>query len=111
MTISSSTAICECGFSCINFSVLQTRLGEDTLGHVMAINIDGPSLDNVDTEKFVSDCIESVVTSRHLNGHNSSRTETHEEADENVIVLQGQNKIKTSQDYFVSIYFFLTLMM
>ena len=53
----------------------------------MHINIDGPSSDNFDTEKFVSDWIESVVTSRHLNGHNSSRTETHKEADENFIVL------------------------
>ena len=32
----------------------------------MRVNIDGPSLDNFDTEKFVSDCIESPVTSRHL---------------------------------------------
>ena len=62
------------------------RLGEDTLDHIMCINIDGPSLDNFDTEKFVSDWIESTVTSRHLNGHNSSRTETHEEADENVVL-------------------------
>ena len=62
------------------------RLGEDTLDHIMCINIDGPSLDNFDTEKFVSDWIESTVTSRHLNGHNSSRTETHEEVDENVVL-------------------------
>ena len=52
----------------------------------MCINIDGPSLDNLDTGKYVSDCIESTVTSRHLNGHNSSRTETHEEADGNVVL-------------------------
>ena len=77
----------------------------------MCINIDGPSLDNLDTGKFVSDCIESTVTSRHLNGHNSSRTETHEEADGNV-VLKGQNKTKTFEDYFGCIHlFFLTLMM
>ena len=50
----------------------------------MNINIDGPSLGNFDTEKFVSDWIESAAT---LIGHNSSRTETHEEAGENVIVL------------------------
>ena len=62
------------------------RLGEDTLDHIMCINTDGPSLDNFDTEKFVSDWIESTVTSRHLNGHNSSTTETHEEADENVVL-------------------------
>ena len=42
---------------------------------------------NFDTEKFVSDWIESSVTPRHLNDNNSSRTETHEEANENVIVL------------------------
>ena len=52
----------------------------------MYINIDGPSLDNFDTEKLVSDWIESPVISRNLNGHNLSRTETHEEANENVIV-------------------------
>ena len=50
-------------------SVLCTGLGEDTLDHIMHINIDGPSLDNFDSEKFVSDCIEFDVTSRH-NGHN-----------------------------------------
>ena len=71
----------------------------------MHINIDHSSLDNFDTEKFVSDWIISTVTSRHLTGHNSSRTEIHEEADENVIVLSGQNKIKTLQDYFVCIFF------
>ena len=68
-------------------SVLRTRSGEDILDHIMRINIDNPSLDNFGTEIFVSDWIESAVTSRHLNGHNSSRTETHEEANENVIVF------------------------
>ena len=53
----------------------------------MHINIESPSLGNFDTDKFVSDWIESPVTLRHLNGHNSSKTETHKEADENVIVL------------------------
>ena len=67
--------------------VLRTRLSMDTLDHILHINIDGPPLDNFDTEKFVSDWIESVFTLKLLNGHNSSRTETHEEADENVIVL------------------------
>ena len=67
----------------------------------MPINIDGSSLDNFDNKKF----FESAVPSRYLNGHNSSRTETHEEADENVIVLYRQNKTKTLQDYFVCIYF------
>ena len=75
-------------------SVLRRRLGEDTLDYVIRNNIDGPSLNNLDTEKFVSGWIKSTVTLRHLNGHNSSRTETHEEADENVIVLKGQNKRK-----------------
>ena len=53
-------------------SVLQTRLGQDNLDHIMRINIDDPSFDNFDTEKFVSDWIESAVTSSHLNGHSSS---------------------------------------
>ena len=44
-----------------------------------------------------------------LNDHNSSITETHEEAYEKVIVLLRQHKIKTLQDYFVCIYFFLFL--
>ena len=43
----------------------------------MHINIDGPSFNNFDTEKFVSDWIESAVTLRNLNSHNSPRTETH----------------------------------
>ena len=68
-------------------SVLRTRLSEDTLDHILRIKIDGPSLDNCDTEKFVSDWIKSSITSRHLNDLNSYKTETHDEADENVIVL------------------------
>ena len=54
---------------------------------LMRVNIDGPYLDNFDAEKFVSDWIESAVTSRHVNGHNSSWTETREEADKNVFVI------------------------
>ena len=53
----------------------------------MHINIDGSSLNSFDTGKFVFDQIESTITSRNLNGHNSSWTETHEETDENVILL------------------------
>ena len=53
----------------------------------MRINTDGPSLDNFDTEKIFSDLIESTITSRHLNGYNSSRTEAHKEPAENVIAL------------------------
>ena len=66
MTIRSNTAVCECGFCCMNLekSLLQTRLGEDTLDH-MCINIDGLSFNNFHTEKFVSDWIESTVISRH----------------------------------------------
>ena len=68
-------------------SVLWTRLVEDILDHIMHINTDGPSLDNFDTEKFFSDLIQSAITSRHLNGYNSSRTEAHKEPAENVIAL------------------------
>ena len=72
--------MCECGFSCLNRekSVLRTRLGADTLDHIMRINIDGPFLDDFNTKKFVFDWIESAVTSRHLNGPYSSKKETHE---------------------------------
>ena len=66
--------------------LLQAKLGENTKDHVMHINIDGPSLDNFETENLII-LIEFTITLRHLNGHNSSRTEAHEEADENVIVL------------------------
>ena len=114
MTVCSNTAVCECGFSCMNRkkSVLRTRLGKYTLNEIMRINIGGPSSDNFDTEKFISDWIESTVTSRHLNGHNSCRIETHEEAGEKRFVLKSQNKIKTLLDYLVCIYcFFLTFIM
>ena len=40
----------------------------------MRIDIDASSLDKFDTEKSVSDWIESVATLIHLNGHNSFRT-------------------------------------
>ena len=53
----------------------------------MHINIDGSSLNSFDTGKFVFDQIEFTISSRNLNGHNSSWTETHEEADGNVILL------------------------
>ena len=68
----------------IEKSVQQARLGEDTLDR---IDTDGPPLDNFDTEDFFSDWSESTVILRHLNGHNSFRTETHEEANENVTIL------------------------
>ena len=87
-------------------SVLQIRLGEGNLDQRMRINIDVPSLVNFVTEKFVSDWIESAVTSRHLNVYNSSRSIAHKQADENVIALKGQNKKKTLQDYFAYIYLF-----
>ena len=101
MTISSNAAICERGFSCMKrkMSVLQKRLGD----YIMRIN--DPSLENFETEKIVFNRIESAITSRHLNGYNSSRTETHEVSDENVIVLQEQSKIKLLQDYSVCVLF------
>ena len=79
----------------------------------MRINIDVPSLVNFVTEKFVSDWIESAVTSRHLNVYNSSRSITHKQADENVIVLKGQNKKRHCKIIlFTFIYFlFFTWMM
>ena len=84
-------------------SVLQTRLHEDTLDHIMCINIDGLSLDNFDTENFISDWIESAVTSIHLNGHNSSRTETHKKLTKMLLLYKGKTKQK---HYFICIYFF-----
>ena len=60
-------------------SVQWIRLGEDTVDHIIYINIDGPSQDNFDTEKFVFDWIEPTCFMR-------------------------ENKIKTMQDYFVCIY-------
>ena len=74
MTISSNTAVRELGFSCMKRekSVLRKRLGEDILDHFFRVKtpcalvlMTGPSLDNFDTEKFVSDWIESALTSRH----------------------------------------------
>ena len=81
---------------------MQTRLGEDTLDR---INIDDPSLGNFHTENFFSDLSKSgsAVTLRHLNDHNSFRTGTHEEANENVIVLKRQKKTKTLQECLVCI--------
>ena len=46
--------------------VLQTRLREETLDHIMDINVDGLSLDNFDTGEIAFDWLESTVTSRHL---------------------------------------------
>ena len=46
--------------------VLQTRLREETLDHIMDINVDGLSLDNFDTREIAFDWLESTVTSRHL---------------------------------------------
>ena len=43
--------------------------GPDTLEDA-GINTDNPSLGNFDTEKFVSEWIESADTLKQLNGHN-----------------------------------------
>ena len=60
-TTSSNTAVYKRGFSSMNReeSVLQTRLGDYSLDHLMWVNIDGPSLDNFDAEKFVSDWLKN----------------------------------------------------
>ena len=92
-------------------SVLQTRLHEDTLDHIMCINIDGLSLDNFDTENFISDWIESAVTSIHLNGHNSSRTETHEKLTKMLLLYKGKTKQKYFKIILFVFIFFLTWMM
>ena len=62
ITISSNTTVCELSFFYMNIekSTVQRRLGEDNLDHIIPINIDGPSLDNSDTEKFASDWIETL---------------------------------------------------
>lgn len=64
MKICGNTAVCEHGFSCMNSekSVLPTRLRENTLDHIMHINIDVPFLDNFDTSNSVSDWIDLPLT-------------------------------------------------
>ena len=59
MTISSNTPACERDFSCMNRgkSVLQTRLVEDTLDHIMRIQCPSPFLYG-EPEKF------SILTKR-----------------------------------------------
>ena len=77
----------------------------------MCINIYSPSFDNFDTDKFVSDWVKSPVYLRHLNRHNSSRTETHEEPEEKFFFTRAKQNLKKRQDYFLSMcYFFLSWM-
>ena len=45
---------------------------------------EGPSSDKFDTPKLVFHWTDSVVISRHLGGHNSTRAETHQETAETV---------------------------
>ena len=83
-------------------SVLQKRLGQDTLDRSMRINIDGPYLHNFDTEKLVSDCIEFAVTWIYLYGHNSFRTE--------MMKLKKMSLIYTGKIIITVFIFFLTWM-
>ena len=68
MTISPSTAQCERGFSCMNRekTVLRTGLNEATLDAIMKINVDGPTTEEFNPERFVNAWMESAKTTRHF---------------------------------------------
>ena len=55
LTISSSTAACERGFSCMNSQKtdLRTRLAEESLNDIMFLSVNGPSVDDFDASPHV----------------------------------------------------------
>ena len=62
MTVSSSTAACEHGFSCMNrqMSKLRTHLSHKSLDDIMRINIDGDSMKNFKPRRHVMNWIEKA---------------------------------------------------
>lgn len=71
MTISSSTAACERGFSCMNNqkTTLRTTLSHSTLDDIMRISIDGPPLEELKADSHVQSWISNAKGSRHIQGH------------------------------------------
>ena len=71
MTISSSTAACERGFSCMNNqkTTLRTTLAHSTLDDIMRICIDGPTLREFNAERHVKSWTSNAKGTRHIKGH------------------------------------------
>ena len=71
MTVSSSIAVCERGFSCMNrqMSKLRTHLSHKSLDDIMRINIDGDSMENFKPRRHVMNWIEKTDGIRHIEGH------------------------------------------
>ena len=71
MTISSSTAECERGFSCMNDekTSLRTRLSNETLDDILRINVNGLPLDEFSPKPHVQSWINNVKGTRHVKGH------------------------------------------
>lgn len=71
MTISSSTAACERGFSCMNRqkTSLRTTLSHSSLDDTMRIGIDGPEISKFNAPFHVSSWEKQSVGSRHIMGH------------------------------------------
>ena len=70
MTISSSTAACEPGFSCMNNqkTTLITTLAHSTLDDIMQIYIDGPTLREFNAERHVKSWTSNAKGTRHIKG-------------------------------------------
>ena len=71
MTVSSSTAACERGFSCMNRqkSKLRTHLSHQSLDDIMRINIDGDSMENFKPRRHILNWIGNADGFRHVEGH------------------------------------------
>ena len=73
MTISTSTAACERGFSCMNRekTTLRTQLSHSSLDDIMRINIDGEDLESFNASAYFESWNRGSQ-GRHLDGHCSA---------------------------------------
>ena len=71
MTLSSSTAACERGFSCMNLQKtnIRTSLLNQTLDDILRISIDGPPVSQFKASEHVISWNSSSKGKRHLEGH------------------------------------------
>ena len=71
ITVSASTAECECGFSCLNRQKrnIWTSLSQLSLDDVLQICVDSCELKQFDTEKNIKHWMDVTNGVRHIPGH------------------------------------------
>ena len=77
MTISTSTAVVERGFSHMNIvkSSTRTLLGNDTLNNLLEIKLNGESIKEFNPDEAIVHWLNTGSKMRHINGHKSKNKE------------------------------------